>query len=51
MVVLFAGFGLPAYHGERLAAAAAVLWASAPASLCLTYLGQAAFEARPCALL
>lgn len=45
MVALFAGFGLPAYQGSRLAAAAAMLWASAPASLCLTYLAQAAFQA------
>lgn len=48
MVALFACFGLPAYQGSRLVAVAAMLWASAPASLCLTYLVQAAFEvARP----
>lgn len=44
ITALFAGSGLPAYSGSRLAAVAALLWGSAPAALCLTYLLQAAFE-------
>ena len=44
IVALFAGSGLPAYAGPRLASVAALLWGSAPAALCLTYLLQAAFE-------
>jgi hypothetical protein len=48
MTALFAAFHLPAFSGARLAAAAALLWAFAPAGLCLTYLLQAGFQVRPC---
>jgi hypothetical protein len=44
MTALFAAFHLPAFSGARLAAAAALLWAFAPAGLCLTYLLQAGFQ-------